>query len=154
MPSDRPFPTRCNVDSWPRKLSAITLFTEDLEGTKQFYADVFGVPKIFEDESSAVFNFGNTIVNLLSITAVPELIDPAAAGRPDDGPRAVLTVDVDDVDAVCAAAGEARRPAPERADGSAVGRPDRELPRPGRAPLGDREVAGRTRRDRRVPSAR
>jgi lactoylglutathione lyase len=89
------------VAPWPKKLSAITLFTEDLDATKQFYADVFGVPKIFEDESSAVFDFGSTLVNLLTMTAVPELIEPLRAGDPGAGPRFQLTVDVDDVDAVC-----------------------------------------------------
>ena len=37
------------VDPWPKKLSAITMFTEDLAATKRFYAEVFGVRQIFED---------------------------------------------------------------------------------------------------------
>jgi len=89
------------VAPWPKKLSAITLFTEDLDATTQFYADVFGVPKIFEDSVSAVFDFGGTVVNLLQQTAVPELIEPLRSGDPDAGPRSQFTVDVDDVDAVC-----------------------------------------------------
>ncbi len=89
------------MDPWPRKLSAITLFAEDLDPMKRFYADVFGVRMIFEDASSAVFDFGNTVINLLSATAVPELIEPATIGDPTEGPRFQLTVDVDDVDAVC-----------------------------------------------------
>jgi uncharacterized glyoxalase superfamily protein PhnB len=36
------------------------------------------------------------------MSAVPELIEPAIAGGPDDGPRFQLTVDVEDVDATCA----------------------------------------------------
>jgi catechol 2,3-dioxygenase-like lactoylglutathione lyase family enzyme len=91
-----------SVAPWPKKLSAITLFTEDLAATKQFYAEVFGVPQIFEDDNSAVFDFGSTVVNLLRQTAVPELIEPLRSGEPDAGPRSQLTVDVDDVDAVCA----------------------------------------------------
>ncbi len=90
------------MDPWPRKISAITLFTEDLDATKRFYAEVFGVRMVFEDDASAVFDFGNTIINLLSATAVPELIEPAAIGDPAGGPRFQITVDVDDVDAVCA----------------------------------------------------
>jgi catechol 2,3-dioxygenase-like lactoylglutathione lyase family enzyme len=90
------------VDPWPRKLSAITLFTEDLDATKRFYAEVFGVPGVFEDDDSASFQFGNTIVNLLRMSAVPELIDPATAGGADAGPRFQLTVEVEDVDATCA----------------------------------------------------
>ena len=68
------------MDPWPKQLSAITLFTEDLAATKQFYADVFGVRLIFEDPNSAVFSFGNTVVNLLDVAAVPELIEPATIG--------------------------------------------------------------------------
>jgi catechol 2,3-dioxygenase-like lactoylglutathione lyase family enzyme len=87
---------------WPKRLSNITLFAEDLAGTRQFYLDVFGMPLVFEDADSAVFNFGNTQVNLLRTSAVPELIEPAVAAPPDAGPRLVFTIDVDDVDAVCA----------------------------------------------------
>jgi lactoylglutathione lyase len=90
------------VDPWPKKLSAITLFTEDLAATKRFYADVFGLRQVFEDPNSVVFDFGNTVINLLDATAVPELIEPATIGDPAGGPRAVMTLDVDDVDAVCA----------------------------------------------------
>jgi catechol 2,3-dioxygenase-like lactoylglutathione lyase family enzyme len=90
------------VDPWPKKLSAITLFTEDLAATKRFYADVFGLRQVFEDPNSVVFDFGNTVINLLDATAVPELIEPATIGDPTGGPRAVMTLDVADVDAVCA----------------------------------------------------
>jgi catechol 2,3-dioxygenase-like lactoylglutathione lyase family enzyme len=101
-PAGDVFERGASVAPWPKKLSAITLFTEDLAATKQFYAEVFGVPQIFEDDNSAVFDFGSTVVNLLKQTAVPELIEPLRSGEPDAGPRSQLTVDVDDVDAVCA----------------------------------------------------
>ncbi len=65
------------VGGWPGGISAITLFVEDLAGTKQFYLDVFDLPVLFEDEHSVVFNFGNTLVNLLHTSAAPELIEPA-----------------------------------------------------------------------------
>ena len=51
---------------WPKSLSTITLFVEDLAATRQFYLDVFGLPVHFEDDNSAVFDFGNTLVNLLA----------------------------------------------------------------------------------------
>jgi catechol 2,3-dioxygenase-like lactoylglutathione lyase family enzyme len=86
---------RANID-------AITLFTEDLASTKTFYQEVFGLPVVYEDANSAVFRFGNTVINLLAVTAAPELIEPGAVARPDAGSRFVLTVGVDDVDAVCA----------------------------------------------------
>jgi catechol-2,3-dioxygenase len=47
------------MSSWPSGIGAITLFVEDLETSKQFYRDVFGLPVAFEDDNSAVFNFGN-----------------------------------------------------------------------------------------------
>jgi len=86
---------------WPKKLSTITLFVEDLAATRQCYVDVFGVPVVFEDDVSAVFGFGNVQVNLLQASEAPELVEPATPGGPGAGPRSLLTVDVDDVDAVC-----------------------------------------------------
>ena len=91
-----------SATAWPQAITAITLFTEDLAATKHFYQEVFGLPIVFEDNVSAVFNFGNTLVNLLSITAAPELIAPAALATANARSRNVLTITVDDVDATCA----------------------------------------------------
>jgi catechol 2,3-dioxygenase-like lactoylglutathione lyase family enzyme len=88
--------------AWPKAINALTLFVEDLGATKAFYREVFGVPMIFEDDDSAVFNFGNTIVNLLKATAAVELIEPAPIAPPDAGSRGQFTIEVDDVDAICA----------------------------------------------------
>lgn len=44
------------------KLSAITLFVEDLAASKDFYVRVFEVPIVFEDGSSAVARFENVLV--------------------------------------------------------------------------------------------
>ena len=88
---------------WPKRIGALTLFVEDLAAAKQFYGDVFGLPILMEDPESVVFNFGNTVVNLLVSSAGPELIEPASVGGADVGARAMITVNVDDVDAVCAA---------------------------------------------------
>jgi len=90
------------VGSWPRGIGAITLFVEDLEAAKQFYREVFGLPVAFEDDASAVFNFGNTIINLLKTTAARELIEPAAVASREAGARLQFTIEVDDVDAMCA----------------------------------------------------
>ena len=87
---------------WPKRIGALTLFVEDLAVAKQFYGDVFGLPVLMEDPESVVFNFGNTVVNLLVSSAADELIEPATVGGRDAGARAQITVDVDDVDAVCA----------------------------------------------------
>jgi len=90
------------VASWSKGISAITLFAEDLDATKQFYQKVFGLPVAFEDDASAVFNFGNTLINLLKVTQAQELIEPARVGGPEAGSRLQLTTDIDDVDAACA----------------------------------------------------
>lgn len=87
---------------WARGIPAITLFVEDLRTAKEFYDKVFDLPPKFEDESSAVFDFGNLLINLLSTEAVPELIEPAKLAAPEAGARAQLTLEVEDVDAVVA----------------------------------------------------
>jgi catechol 2,3-dioxygenase-like lactoylglutathione lyase family enzyme len=87
--------------SWARGISAITLFVEDLVATKQFYQDVFGLPVHFADDDSVVFRFGTTLVNLLKSTAAVELIEPASVAPREAGARLQLTIDVDDVDAMC-----------------------------------------------------
>jgi catechol 2,3-dioxygenase-like lactoylglutathione lyase family enzyme len=90
------------MTAWPGPISAITLFVEDLEVTKQFYRDVFGLPVHYEDEASAVFNFGNTLINLLIASEARGLIEPASVAGPDAGSRYQFTITVDDVDAMCA----------------------------------------------------
>jgi catechol 2,3-dioxygenase-like lactoylglutathione lyase family enzyme len=90
------------MDSWPVGIGAITVFVEDLEASKKFYSDVFGLALVFEDENSAVFDFGNTAINLLKTTAACELIDPAAVASREAGSRIQFTIEVDDVDAMCA----------------------------------------------------
>jgi catechol 2,3-dioxygenase-like lactoylglutathione lyase family enzyme len=90
------------VVSWPGRISAITLFVEDLVATKQFYLEVFGLPVHYEDDVSVVFDFGNTLINLLNSTEAPELVEPAVVAPPEAGSRMQFTLDVDDVDATCA----------------------------------------------------
>ncbi len=83
-------------------VGAITLFSEDLDRSKQFYQEVFGLPVAFEDDNSAVFKFDNTVINLLRTPAAHELIEPGTVASRAAGARFVLTIEVDDVDAVCA----------------------------------------------------
>jgi lactoylglutathione lyase len=87
---------------WPGGIGAITLFVEDLAAAKRFYGDVFGLPVHYEDESSAVFRFGETLVNLLTVSEAPGLVAPAAVAAPGDGVRFQLTLAVDDVDSMAA----------------------------------------------------
>ncbi|MCX5208509.1 VOC family protein [Kitasatospora sp. NBC_00240] len=87
--------------AWPGEIQAVTLFVEDLAKAKEFYRDVFELPVHFEDENSAVFLFGGTMVNLLAVASAPELVAPAPVASPDRGVRAQFTLGVTDVDQVC-----------------------------------------------------
>ena len=88
--------------AWPKGIYAITLFVEDVEAAKEFYRKVFGLPVVFEDENSCVFRFGDTLVNLLKISEAKELIEPARVASREAGARMVFTINVEDVDAMCA----------------------------------------------------
>jgi len=87
--------------TWATDINAITLFVEDLPATKKFYLDVFDLPVVYEDDVSAVFSFGGTLVNLLQVSEAPGLIAPAPVASPGAGARFQFTINVDDVDAVC-----------------------------------------------------
>lgn len=87
--------------AWPGGITAITLFVEDLPAARAFYQNVFGLPIAFEDPVSAVFNFKETMINLLDISEAPGLVNPAAVGTPTGGARMVFTLDVENVDARC-----------------------------------------------------
>jgi catechol 2,3-dioxygenase-like lactoylglutathione lyase family enzyme len=89
------------VDTWATGVRAITLVVEDLDRARQFYAEVFGLPLVHEDDDSAAFDFGNTLVNLLRHDAAVALVEPADVAEPG-AVRAEFTIVVDDVDAICA----------------------------------------------------
>ena len=84
------------------KVSAISLFVEDLQAAKSFYRDVFGVDVVFEDETSVCVRFGRLFVNLLLVSAAQEQVEPGVVAGRDAGSRFQLSIWVDDVDAVCA----------------------------------------------------
>ena len=86
----------------PKGIFAITLFAENLEQAKEFYQNTFGLPIDYEDANSAVFRFGDTLVNLLRITEAEGLIDPAKVADRESGARYMFTIMVEDVDAMCA----------------------------------------------------
>ena len=85
-----------------KSVGAITLFVDDVRRSQAFYEKTFDLTALFEDEDAAAFKFENTIVNLLKSTAAVELIEPAAIASPEAGSRAQFTIEVDDVDAMCA----------------------------------------------------
>jgi len=86
---------------WVKGIDAITLFVDDLAAAKAFYLEVFDLPLHYEDPNSAVFKFGETVINLLDVSHADELVAPAPVGSAADGARAVFTIAVDDVDAMC-----------------------------------------------------
>jgi catechol 2,3-dioxygenase-like lactoylglutathione lyase family enzyme len=88
-------------EHWPGAIAAITLVVEDLDAAKRFYGEVFRLPITFEDDNSAVFMFGQTMVNLLDAKEAPRLIEPARVADRDAGARFQFTLAVDDVDAMC-----------------------------------------------------
>ena len=49
---------------WEKKIGAINLIVGDLERSKTFYQQVFGLPFQHEDEDTAMFRFGETYVFL------------------------------------------------------------------------------------------
>jgi len=92
--------TTAGSSGWPGAIAAITLFMPDLDAAKRFYQDVFGLPVFYEDDNSAVFKFGETLINLLKESEAPGLVDPAAVAPVGSGVRFQFTLGVDDVDAM------------------------------------------------------
>ncbi|WP_110515894.1 VOC family protein [Herpetosiphon llansteffanensis] len=92
-----------NQTSWTDgAISAITLFVPDavIQSTTQFYQQTFGLPMVFSDENSMVFQFGSTLINLLTESAAVELLDPMAV--PKANSRALYTITVSNTDQVYA----------------------------------------------------
>ena len=83
-----PYPTRerprREMSESLKSIGAITLFVDDPQRSKAFYARVFEAEVAFEDDNAVAFKFDNLILNLLKRgAAVNELlgpVPPAAAG--------------------------------------------------------------------------
>lgn len=82
-------------------VDVITIFAEDLQRVKKFYQEVFEFTAVYEDDVSAVFNFGNMSINLLDISQAYGLIHPGTVASQESGSRFQFTIRVDDVDAIC-----------------------------------------------------
>ena len=83
-------------------LGALTLFVEDLDAVKAFYRDVLELELVFQDDVSVVFGLGGTLLNVLAVSAAPELVAPAPATSVGAAAQMLLSFWVDDVDAACA----------------------------------------------------
>ncbi|HET7900088.1 MAG TPA: VOC family protein [Candidatus Nanopelagicales bacterium] len=90
------------MTSWARRIFALTLFAEDLAAIKAFFAETVGLPVVFEDGSSVVYDVGGVLLNYLDIAEAPGLVAPAAVGDARAGVRVQITIPVDDVEAVSA----------------------------------------------------
>lgn len=90
------------ANAWAKRIFAITLFVDDIAESARFYRDVFVMPVLNEDDESIAFQFPGMVVNLLASSSAPELIEPAPVGQRGTPARMMLTLAVDDVDAVCA----------------------------------------------------
>jgi len=84
-----------------KDIEVISLFVEDLAAAKAFYTDVFGLETVFEDNVAAVLKFNNIMINVLQISASGVLVEPAAVASVGQGSRFMMTIKVNDVDAVC-----------------------------------------------------
>jgi catechol 2,3-dioxygenase-like lactoylglutathione lyase family enzyme len=114
------------MGEWKKQIGAINVIAGDVEATKAFYRDVFGLTPLHEDETVAVFRFEETYVMVQR--------GPLAEGV---GQFAIL---VEDVDAV--------RDELEGHGVSVLGRPPlghahAHLRRSGRLRVGDRAALAR-----------
>lgn len=82
-------------------LGALTLFVGDLQTVSAFYSDVLQLRPVFSDDVSVVFELGGTLLNLLEVGAALEVVAPASPAAVGDTPRMLLTLWVENVDAVC-----------------------------------------------------
>ena len=78
------------------------MLVADRARAKEFYERVFAADVRYEDDVSIVFGFGDLMINLLEEQAAVPLLAPAQPGAAGAGPRAQLTIWVEDADAVCA----------------------------------------------------
>ena len=90
------------MSTWQKEIAAITLFVEDAGRAAEFYRRVFDLEPAHEDETGTMFRLENTLLFLTKSAQAPEMIAPAVAGHPGNGPRHVFAIIVDNVDDVCA----------------------------------------------------
>ncbi|MES2057069.1 MAG: VOC family protein [Pseudomonadota bacterium] len=84
-------------------IEVVTLFVDDFPAARDFYRQVFAAESIYADDVSEVLKFGGLLVNLLQATEAPDLVVPHAVAPMESGVRMLLTIRVDNTDAVCAA---------------------------------------------------
>ena len=89
------------MDVTAHGLGALTLFVEDLDEVRAFYRDVLRARPVHEDDVSTVFDLSGTLLNVLAVGAATDVVAPAQPAPVGTTPRMLLSLWVDDVDAVC-----------------------------------------------------
>ncbi|MBH0099500.1 VOC family protein [Salinibacterium sp. NSLL150] len=87
-------------------VEAITVFADDIPASREFYTTVFAAPILFEDDVSVALRVGAIVINVLARTKAPALIAPEPIAEAGAAASVMLTVNVPDVDAACAAVRE------------------------------------------------
>ena len=86
----------------PNSIEVLTLFVDDISDAKAFYSKIFEPAVVYQDEVSCVLKFEGAMVNLLQASNASPLVQPVSVPPAAAGARILLTIKVDDVDAVCA----------------------------------------------------
>jgi catechol 2,3-dioxygenase-like lactoylglutathione lyase family enzyme len=89
------------VAEWTKQIGAINLIVSDLERSKAFYRDVFGLPLQHEDQETAMFRFTDTYVFLQRGAAHQDVPADDALSLAQKG-VGQFVIFVDDVNAVSA----------------------------------------------------
>ena len=83
-------------------IEVVTLFVDDIDIARSFYQKVFAPEVVYQNDVSAVLKFSGAMINLLKASQAVQLVEPSAVAAPGTGARVLLTIRVEDVDAVCA----------------------------------------------------
>jgi catechol 2,3-dioxygenase-like lactoylglutathione lyase family enzyme len=94
-----------------KSVSAITLFVEDVQRSKEFYERVFEVDGVDEDETTVILKFDNLFLRLLARGAAEEeMLGQVPLADSGSGASFELAIFVDDADALCAQLAERGAP--------------------------------------------
>ncbi len=84
-----------------RKVNAVVLFVEDLNGAMRFYRDTLGLEIVFEDDASFAFHMEGQDFALVHVSAGTQMLNEEVLGLSQGaGHRVMLCADVEDVDKV------------------------------------------------------
>ena len=92
---------------WEKQIGAINLIVGDLQRSKAFYRDVFGLPLQHEDADTVMFRFGDTYVFLQRGPDHSDTTSGDVLGLAQKG-VGQFVIFVDDADAVAAELAQAR----------------------------------------------